>query len=64
MPAEQTVVKIDSWPVLPVSRLDPDLGCGGGQYFESIRSTGRDVIGLDYSTDQLRVARNRNAELL
>ncbi|MGW4797290.1 class I SAM-dependent methyltransferase, partial [Nonomuraea sp. NPDC004297] len=32
--------------------------------FESIRSTGRDVIGLDYSTDQLRVARNRNAELL
>jgi SAM-dependent methyltransferase len=48
----------------PGGGLCLDLGCGGGQYFETIRSTGRDIIGLDYSADQLRVARRRNAELL
>ncbi|MEU1394449.1 MULTISPECIES: class I SAM-dependent methyltransferase [unclassified Nonomuraea] len=48
----------------PGGGLCLDLGCGGGQYFETIKSTGRDVIGLDYSADQLRIARNRDAELL
>ncbi|MFI6597373.1 class I SAM-dependent methyltransferase [Nonomuraea sp. NPDC050536] len=41
-----------------------DLGCGGGQYFETIRSTGRSIIGLDYSADQLRIAQGRDADLL
>ncbi|MEV0622125.1 methyltransferase domain-containing protein [Nonomuraea sp. NPDC050404] len=41
-----------------------DLGCGGGSYFEAIRATGRSVVGLDYSADQLRIARGRRADLL
>jgi SAM-dependent methyltransferase len=41
-----------------------DLGCGGGSYFEVIRATGRSVVGLDYSADQLRIARGKRADLL
>ena len=37
-----------------------DLGCGGGHYFDVIAATGRTVVGLDYSADQLRFARNRS----
>ncbi len=48
----------------PGDGLCLDLGCGGGQYFETIRSTGRKVIGLDYSADQLRIAQGRDADLL
>jgi SAM-dependent methyltransferase len=33
-----------------------DLGCGTGQYLDAIRGTGRTVVGLDYSADQLRLA--------
>jgi SAM-dependent methyltransferase len=36
-----------------------DLGCGTGRNFETIRATGRTVVGLDYSADQLRLARTR-----
>ena len=36
-----------------------DLGCGSGQYVEAIRQTGRQVVGLDLSADQLRRARVR-----
>ncbi|MEU4190700.1 class I SAM-dependent methyltransferase [Kribbella sp. NPDC026611] len=36
-----------------------DIGCGTGRNFETIRATGRSVVGLDYSRDQLRVARTR-----
>ncbi|MFI6317697.1 class I SAM-dependent methyltransferase [Nonomuraea sp. NPDC050556] len=48
----------------PGEGLCLDLGCGGGQYFDTIRSTGRSVIGLDYSADQLRIAQGRDADLL
>ncbi|MGN9837759.1 class I SAM-dependent methyltransferase [Nonomuraea sp. H19] len=41
-----------------------DLGCGGGLYFDAIRETGRSVVGLDYSADQLRIARARTDGLL
>ena len=41
-----------------------DLGCGTGHYFAAIRSTGRWVVGLDVSADQLRIARPRGGELL
>ena len=36
-----------------------DIGCGTGRNFETIRATGRTVVGLDYSADQLRRARTR-----
>jgi ubiquinone/menaquinone biosynthesis C-methylase UbiE len=37
-----------------------DLGCGTGQYFETLAATGRTVVGLDRSVDQLRIARSRS----
>lgn len=36
-----------------------DIGCGTGRNFESIRASGRWVVGLDFSIDQLRRARMR-----
>src|ERR1044071_2230269 len=41
-----------------------DLGCGSGHYFGVIASTGRTVVGLDYSADQLRIALNRSRRLV
>lgn len=38
-----------------------DLGCGTGQYLTAIESTGRTVIGVDISADQLRIAHPRGA---
>lgn len=37
-----------------------DLGCGTGLYLDAIRATGRTVVGLDRSADQLRLARRRD----
>jgi SAM-dependent methyltransferase len=37
-----------------------DLGCGGGHYFGALAATGRTVVGLDYSADQLRFAASRS----
>ncbi|NUR24383.1 MAG: class I SAM-dependent methyltransferase, partial [Catenulispora sp.] len=36
-----------------------DLGCGTGQHLATLRATGRTVVGLDFSADQLRLARGR-----
>jgi SAM-dependent methyltransferase len=36
-----------------------DLGCGTGRNFDTIRDSGRTVIGVDRSSDQLRLARTR-----
>lgn len=44
----------------PGDGLCLDIGCGTGLYLQAIRSTGRTVIGLDRSADQLRRARNRD----
>jgi ubiquinone/menaquinone biosynthesis C-methylase UbiE len=41
-----------------------DLGCGTGHYVEAIRATGRTVVGLDRSGDQLRIARTREDRLV
>ncbi|THV32876.1 class I SAM-dependent methyltransferase [Glycomyces buryatensis] len=41
-----------------------DLGCGTGQYFDAIRSTGRTPVGLDRSGDQLRIASRRDRAVL
>lgn len=36
-----------------------DLGCGTGRNFDTIRDSGRTVVGADRSSDQLRLARTR-----
>jgi SAM-dependent methyltransferase len=36
-----------------------DIGCGTGRNFETIRTSGRSVVGVDLSADQLRLARTR-----
>ncbi|TCC53714.1 class I SAM-dependent methyltransferase [Kribbella capetownensis] len=36
-----------------------DIGCGTGRNFETIRASGRSVVGVDFSADQLRLARSR-----
>lgn len=41
-----------------------DVGCGGGLHHKAIMSTGRAVIGVDLSRDQLQVARGRTRDLV
>ncbi len=41
-----------------------DVGCGTGLYFETIRSTGREPIGVDFSRDQLCRAKVRGSRLV
>ena len=41
-----------------------DLGCGTGQYTAALRGSGRTVVGLDRSADQLRRARARCGQLV
>jgi hypothetical protein len=41
-----------------------DLACGTGGSFDAIRSSGRTVVGLDVSADQLRRARDRESKLV
>lgn len=48
----------------PGDGLCLDLGCGAGHYFGAIAATGRTVLGLDYSADQLRIALNRSRQLV
>ena len=44
----------------PGDGLCLDLGCGAGHYFGALAATGRTVVGLDYSADQLPFARRRS----
>jgi SAM-dependent methyltransferase len=48
----------------PGEGLCLDLGCGTGLLFDALATTGRTVIGLDRSADQLRVARARSRAIL
>ena len=41
-----------------------DLGCGTGLYFGVLAATGRTVVGLDRSADQLRIARGRSRHVV
>lgn len=41
-----------------------DLGCGTGHYVGALEATGREVVGLDRSADQLRIARSRCRRLV
>ena len=48
----------------PGDGLCLDLGCGSGHYFDVIAATGRIAVGLDYSADQLRIARRRSHRIV
>ncbi|MDT4989372.1 MAG: hypothetical protein QOI74_3466 [Micromonosporaceae bacterium] len=48
----------------PGDGLCLDLGCGTGQYVDALRTTGRTVVGLDCSADQLRRAASRVSTLV
>jgi SAM-dependent methyltransferase len=48
----------------PGDGLCLDLGCGTGHYFDALAATGRTVVGLDRSADQLRVAHRRSRHVL
>jgi SAM-dependent methyltransferase len=41
-----------------------DLGCGSGLYLDVLAATGRTVIGLDRSADQLRIAQGRSRHVV
>ena len=41
-----------------------DLGCGTGLLLDALAATGRTVIGLDRSADQLRFARARSGQIV
>ncbi len=41
-----------------------DVGCGGGLHFPTIKSTGRRVLGIDLSFNQLRIASTRSSDLV
>lgn len=44
--------------LLPERSFVVDLGCGGGRHAERIAAAGHEVLGVDYSYEALRVARN------
>src|SRR3954454_9542665 len=48
----------------PGTGLCLDVACGTGFNSEAVRSTGRRLIGIDISSDQLRVARKRSSSLI
>lgn len=48
----------------PGSGLCLDLGCGTGLFLDALGATGRTVIGLDLSADQLRFAAGRSASVI
>lgn len=48
----------------PGDGLCLDLGCGGGLYLDALAATGRTVVGLDRSADQLRYAGQRSPDVV
>lgn len=40
-----------------------DVGCGGGLHFPTITSTGRRILGIDVSFNQIRIASTRSSDL-
>jgi SAM-dependent methyltransferase len=48
----------------PGDGLCLDLGCGSGLYLDALAATGRTVVGLDRSADQLRYARRRTRHVV
>lgn len=48
----------------PGEGLCLDLGCGTGLFLDALAATGRIVIGLDRSADQLRIAGGRSSRIV
>src|SRR5262252_2658236 len=48
----------------PGAGLCLDLGCGSGLYLDVLAATGRTVVGLDRSADQLRIAHGRSRQIV
>jgi SAM-dependent methyltransferase len=48
----------------PGAGLCLDLGCGGGLYLDFLAATGRTVVGIDRSADQLRFAGRRSRQIV
>jgi SAM-dependent methyltransferase len=48
----------------PGDGLCLDLGCGSGLYFDVLATSGRTVVGLDRSADQLRIAHGRSRQVV
>lgn len=48
----------------PGEGLCLDLGCGTGHYLHALQATGRIVVGLDRSADQLRIACGRCRDIV
>jgi SAM-dependent methyltransferase len=48
----------------PGEGLCLDIGCGTGLYSDILAATGRTVVGLDRSTDQLRIAQSRSRDIV
>ena len=48
----------------PGAGLCLDVGCGSGLYFDVLATTGRTVVGLDRSADQLRIAQGRSRQIV
>jgi len=48
----------------PGTGLCLDLGCGSGGYLGALAATGRTIVGLDRSADQLRYARHRSSHVV
>ena len=48
----------------PGDGLCLDLGCGSGLYYGVLAATGRTVVGLDRSADQLRIAQGRSRQIV
>jgi ubiquinone/menaquinone biosynthesis C-methylase UbiE len=48
----------------PGAGLCLDLGCGTGLYVNVLTASGRTVVGLDRSADQLRIAQRRSRQIL
>jgi ubiquinone/menaquinone biosynthesis C-methylase UbiE len=47
-------------PAEPGDPICVDVGCGGGLHFGALADRGHRVVGIDISTDQLRIARTRS----
>jgi ubiquinone/menaquinone biosynthesis C-methylase UbiE len=62
--AERNVPEILDLLGSPGAGLCLDLGCGTGLYIDALAASGRTVVGLDRSTDQLRIARSRSRQIV
>ena len=51
-------------PGKPGDSICLDIGCGTGLHFAAVAGCGHQVVGVDLSADQLRIARTRNPRVV